>query len=201
MVRLGLIEEQDRASDAVRSRPIWELLSQYGLTAGVINWPLTYPAHGVNGYLVSDEFLHRTTSSAGATPGDDPLAYPREVLDEVATARARTGATQRSVTFAAQGVSGAQGREGRGAPDSALAADAAAEELANTLNDTRPTQFAAVRYAGIDLVSHYYLRYAMPSAFGDVSDDERIRHGRVLDQVLQLCGRHRRAGDGVDERR
>lgn len=48
--------------------------------------------------------------------------------------------------------------------------------------EIRPVQFTAVRYAGVDAVGHYYLRYAMPRAFGDVSDDERLRHGRVLEQ-------------------
>ena len=43
-------------------------------------------------------------------------------------------------------------------------------------------QFTAVRYPGIDAVGHYYLRYALPRAFGDVSDEERLRHGRVLEQ-------------------
>ena len=39
----------------------------------------------------------------------------------------------------------------------------------------------AVRYAGLDAVGHYYLRYANPDAFGDVSEDERRQFGRVLD--------------------
>ena len=33
-----------------------------------------------------------------------------------------------------------------------------------------------------DTVGHYFLRYAMPQEFGDVSDDERARFGRVMDQ-------------------
>ena len=182
LVRLGFIEEQSRASDAVRSRPIWELLSRYGISAGVINWPLTYPAHGINGYLVSDEFLHRDATSVVATASDDPLAYPPEVLDEVAVARARASPAEKSVAFASQGTSGTEPREGRGAPEGARAADSLAEQLAQTLRETRPAQFSAVRFPGVDVVGHYYLRYAMPSAFGDVSDDERLRHGRVLEQ-------------------
>ncbi len=69
LVRLGLIEEESHGSDAVRARPIWELLSGYGVTAGVIDWPLTYPARGINGYLISDEFLHRDPASVLAVDG------------------------------------------------------------------------------------------------------------------------------------
>ncbi len=181
LVRLGLIEEEERASDAVRARPIWELLSRYGMTAGVIDWPLTYPAHGVNGYLVSDEFFHRDPTSLLASIGEPPMAYPPEVVEEARIARLQATPEQTSIAFAAGPSSGAQPREGH-APALALAADAAAEQIAQVFSELRPVQFTAVRYPGIDAVGHYYLRYAVPRAFGDVSDDERLRHGRVLEQ-------------------
>ena len=183
LVRLGLIEEEDRTSEALRARPVWELLSSYGITAGVINWPLTYPAHGIDGYLISDEFLHRDATSVQASLRDEPpLAYPPEVLDEARVARMRAADEQAPIAFAAQQPSGMQPREGRGTPSNALAADAAAAELAQVFGETRPVQFTAARYPGIDAVGHYYLRYALPRAFGDVSDEERLRHGRVLEQ-------------------
>jgi hypothetical protein len=43
-------------------------------------------------------------------------------------------------------------------------------------------RFVAVRFPGVDAVGHYFLRYANPSPFGDVSEDERRRYGRVLEQ-------------------
>jgi len=181
LVRLGLIEEEERASDAVRARPVWELLSRYGITGGVIDWPLTYPAHGVNGYLVSDEFLHRDPTSLLASVGEPALAYPPEVVEEARILRLQATPEQTSIAFAAGQSSGTQPREGR-APALALAVDAAAEQIAQVFSELRPVQFTAVRYPGIDAVGHYYLRYAIPRAFGDVSDDERLRHGRVLEQ-------------------
>ncbi len=182
LVRLGLIEEEERDSDAVRARPIWELLSRYGISAGVIDWPLTYPAHGVNGYLVSDEFLHRDPTSLLASIGEPPLAYPPEVVEEARIARLQAAPPeQTTVAFAAGPASAARPREGR-APELALAADVAAGQIAQVFSELRPAQFTAVRYPGIDAVGHYYLRYAMPRAFGDVSDEERLQHGRVLEQ-------------------
>jgi hypothetical protein len=182
LVRLGLIEEEGRASDAVRARPIWELLSGYGITAGVIDWPLTYPAHGVNGYLISDEFLHRDAASVIASVGDPPLAYPPDAAEEARIARLNAGPGPASIAFAAQRTSGTQPREGQVTPATALAADAAAEQIAQAFGEQRPVQFTAIRYPGLDAVGHYYLRYALPRAFGDVSDEERLRHGRVLEQ-------------------
>jgi hypothetical protein len=183
LVRLGLIEEEARASDAVRARPLWELLSSYGISAGVIGWPLTYPAHGVNGYLISDEFLGRDAVSVVASLRDEhSLVFPPEVLDEARAVLMHAAPEQASVAFAAQQTSRSQVREGQGAPASALAADAAADQLARVFGERRPARFSAVRYPGIDAVGHYYLRYAVPRAFGDVSDEERLQHGRVLEQ-------------------
>ena len=182
LVRLGLIEEEGRASDAVRARPIWELLSGYGITAGVIDWPLTYPAHGVNGYLISDEFFHRDPASVIGSTGELPLAYPPEAADEARAARLSATRATASVAFAAQPASGTRLREGQVMPENALAADAAAEQIAESFGGLRPVQFTAIRYPGIDAVGHYYLRYALPREFGDVSDEERLRHGRVLER-------------------
>jgi hypothetical protein len=183
LVRFGLIEEQERASDAVRARPIWELLSSYGITAGVIDWPLTYPAHGLNGYLISDEFLRRDETSVLASLRDEPpLAFPPDVLDEARAARMSATPEATSIARAAQRAAGTQAGEGQATPATPLAVDAAAEQLALDLAYTRPVQFTAVRYPGVDAVGHYYLRYAVPRAFGDVSDQERLQFGRVLEQ-------------------
>ena len=181
LVRLGLIEEEGRASDAVRARPIWELLSGYGITAGVIDWPLTYPAHGVNGYLISDEFLHRDAASVIASMDEPPLAYPADAADEALAARLNAGPGP-AIAFASHRTSGTQPREGQATPATALAADVAAEQIGQAFAEQRPVQFTAIRYPGVDAVGHYYLRYALPRAFGDVSDEERLRHGRVLEQ-------------------
>jgi hypothetical protein len=181
LVRLGLIEETGQASDTVRARRLWELLSGYGITVGVIDWPLTYPAQGVNGYLISDEFLHRDAASVVASMGEPPLAYPPGAAEEASLARQSAAPGPASIVFAAQPAPGGEPREGHVTPANALAADVAVEQIAASFGEMRPAQFTAVRYPGVDAVGHYYLRYALPSAFGDVSDEERLRHGRVLE--------------------
>ena len=42
--------------DDIRVKFVWEILSDYGKTVGVINWFCTFPAVPVNGYLISDRF-------------------------------------------------------------------------------------------------------------------------------------------------
>ena len=38
------------------------------------------------------------------------------------------------------------------------------------------------RYQSLDPIGHYFLRYALPSEFGDVDDEERRRLGSVLER-------------------
>jgi predicted AlkP superfamily phosphohydrolase/phosphomutase len=43
-----------------------------------------------------------------------------------------------------------------------------------------------VRYQSLDPIGHYFLRFVMPSEFGDVTDKERRRFGSVLEQHYSL---------------
>ncbi len=55
--------------------------------------------------------------------------------------------------------------------------DLAYERVAQALTQVHPPQVTLVRYQSLDPIGHYFLRYAMPSEFGDVTDDERRRLG------------------------
>lgn len=159
LFRFGLLSEETQTAEMVKARPIWDLLSGFGITTGVIDWPVTYPAHSARGYLVSDEFLRRADASVLAASHDEPpLVSPSDVLETAHMARLHVTS------------------------EAAYAGDAAVEQIARDLNAPHPVQFTAIRYPGLDNVGHYYLRYAVPRAFGDVSDEERIQYGRVLEQ-------------------
>ena len=159
LFRFGLLAEEPPSADVVRARPVWELLNMFGISTGVVDWPVTYPAHRVSGFLVSDEFFREDDSAVMMSSRDDaPLVWPPDLLDEARAARSQASR------------------------DTQHAADAASEQIAQTLGASIPVQFSATRLPGLDAIGHYYLRYAMPHAFGDVSSDERARYGRVLDQ-------------------
>jgi hypothetical protein len=180
LVRFGLLREEERTSLMVRARPLWELLNKYGVTTGVIDWPMTYPATAIDGYLVSDEFLRRDDASLVAAVGDGATAWPPEAVEIARHARLRA-VPESTVALVARRAVSRQPGEGQ-APLAAVGTDAVAEQLAQSLSEWRPAQFTAVRYPGLDAVGHYYLRYAMPRAFGDVSDAELLEYGRVLEQ-------------------
>jgi len=56
------------------------------------------------------------------------------------------------------------------------------DRIAQALGQSRPTQVTIVRYQSLDPIGHYFLRYATPAEFGDVSDEERRRLGSVLER-------------------
>lgn len=54
--------------------PIWKILSENGLTSGVVNVPFTYPPQKLNGFMISGE------DAPGAHPS---IAYPSKVYEEI----------------------------------------------------------------------------------------------------------------------
>ena len=64
--------------------------------------------------------------------------------------------------------------------------DRAYDRIAQALARVRSTQVTIVRYQSLDPIGHYFLRYAVPSEFGDVTDEERRRFGPVLEKQYKV---------------
>jgi hypothetical protein len=172
LIRYGLISARPYASDSFRTQPLWRMLARYGVRTGLIGLPLTHPADAPSGFIVSDRFLRRADRSVlEAGPAVSP---PR--LDDVA----RTVSVSEDPEAFPAGVrlDGTPPLDERG---SSIDADRVHHALARELDAAEPVRLLAVRYTGLDAVGHYYLRYTQPESFGDVSEDERRRFGRVLD--------------------
>jgi hypothetical protein len=179
LVHFGIITAVPHTAMSVLARPLWSILGSAGLTSGVVNWPLTYPASPIRGYLVSDQFYR---PGALSLEPDDSVRN----LDPAARPALRT--IQPPGLF----------DEARAAGDRALASDEAEprpdpfetlpfvtdrmyEQVAITLDGKIRPDVSAVRYRGLDVAGHRFLRYAMPRDYGDVSADERRRFGPVLE--------------------
>lgn len=166
LVRFGLVGEVPHSSASLRTRPFWSILSVLGIPVGVVGWPLTQPAPIVRGYMVSDAYAR-----LAATPSaidDSSSVYPPEMQPEIA--RALESAAVSDAPDVVSAVNVAPGR-----------IDHMFDQIAGTLAADHPTRVTVVRYSSLDPIGHYYLRYANPSAFGDVTDDERRRFGSVLE--------------------
>ncbi len=175
LVSFGALMERAHTSATLQTLPVWSILGRSGIRSSIVRWPLTWPATPIEGTLVSDEF-HRASDIALAIGGGE-LAWPpglaRTLRQGQRVARASAGAGL---------LPGDLPEDVR----SALRLDRLYADTWHRLDETDPARFSVLRLTGIDSVGHVYMRYAVPRDFGDVSDEERRRHGRVLEQYYRF---------------
>lgn len=181
---IGVIDAEAHTSASLTARPIWSIIGDdYGVSVGVIGWPLSHPATPVSGVLVSDLF-HRLSATEMERSGAAEIAPP-SLLEAARTALA-TPVTPDPVSVVTLPSSlpstiATGDQEGQREPEPLLA-DRIHLQLYRALTAQAPMRFTAVRFPGVDAVGHYYLRYANPAPFGDVTEEERQRYGRLLDE-------------------
>ena len=171
LVRFGFLRQVTHTSRDVTARPIWDILSQYGVPVGVVDWSLTQPAPDLLGYAVSDEF-ERLTASAAEVENNQSV-WPREAVSIAAAAAAQPPMGPRV-------VQAARNRQVSDLIAQTCRADAAYEQMVSALERQYPSRFQAVRFKCLDAAGHYLLRYAAPNPFGDVSDEEVERYRVAL---------------------
>lgn len=199
LVTFGFLFEEGHTSRSLRVRPIWSILGDLGVHVGVIGWPVTHPVSVVNGYMVSDTF-HRLDEAQLDLEGDEAVSPPA-LVDAVRAATALPPDPDPPSLDDLPVTGAGDDPEARREPEPLLA-DRIHLQIWRALEQTTPARFVAARFAGIDAVGHYYLRYANPTPFGDVTDDERRRLGRVLeqyyaflDQIIERTLNELRPGD------
>lgn len=178
LVRFGILHERPHDGGSLRARVLWRILSDAGVPVGVIGWPLTHPASSLNGFVVSDAFHALALEevdleNAGAvSPPSLFLEVRRALLGDV---------SPDPLTLVARMPEPPRG-DADARPDPApVAADRMHLQIMEALDRAIAPRFLAVRLPGLDAVGHYFMRYANPSAFGDVSDEERRQYGRAVD--------------------
>lgn len=176
LVRFGLLIEQPHSSATFRTRTLWSILGTSGFSVGVVAWPLTEPAPMVRGYVVSDTY-HRAAMT-GSGIDDPPRLYPSDLQPDALSAMESAVADGSAAAATTLGnLPAADPRR-----DGPARTDRIYDRIARALAKARPAQVTVTRYQSLDTIGHYFLRYAMPSEFGDVSVDERQRLGAVLDR-------------------
>jgi len=177
LVRFGFLVEEPHTSAMLRTRALWGILSTHGVSVGAVAWPLTQPAPVVRGYVVSDTYLRLAATPSGIV--DSPAVYPSEVQGDVTRATENAAADASAVVSVPAGSLEAR-HETPGRTDRIY------DRIARDLAGLRAPQVTLTRYQSLDPIGHYFLRYAMPSEFGDVSDDEQRALGPVLERHYRL---------------
>jgi predicted AlkP superfamily pyrophosphatase or phosphodiesterase len=184
LVRYGFLREEPLSPEAFATKPLWTILSERGIRVGLVGWPLTHPAPDLRGYVVSD-VLHRVDEGRLALEGGAAVT-PISAWAPIAAARGLAlNPDPHDVLARADALPHAGEVDVRADPKP-VQADSLHLRILETMESSRASRFVAVRLPGLDAVAHYYLRYASPEAFGDVSDDERRRFGGVLDEYYTV---------------
>jgi predicted AlkP superfamily phosphohydrolase/phosphomutase len=174
LLRFDVLHEEPHNATALRARPLWTILSAAGVSTGVVNFPLTYPAASVNGFIVSDAYLRSSDSSTRQS--DPAMLSPSDLEDGAATLLRSDNA-----------ITPLPGLEGLPERHKAPARiDQQYQRIHQWLTTTRPVQVSLMRFQSPDQIGHYFLRYAVPSRFGDVSDEDRRRYGGLLEAHYAL---------------
>ncbi len=181
LVRFGFVRQEPNSAAELRSRPIWSILSESGLSVGVVRWALTYPTEPVQGFVLSDRF-HESIGSMLEL--EARVVYPPDALPLARDAFAQQA--DGSELLAAPGLTAplVVGPEATSNMRDHLYAQAMRD-----LRTRWPVRFSALRYQGLDTVGHYYLRYTQPREFGDLPEDERRRRLQVIDRYYGYIDR------------
>jgi predicted AlkP superfamily phosphohydrolase/phosphomutase len=176
--RFGFLVEQEHTSATFRTRTLWSILSTEGFTVGAVGWPLTQPAPVVRGFVVGETF-HRVAQMPSGI--DDATAmYPPDLHAEALAALDAAIDATPSIVTASLAPSLDAHHEAPARIDRAYA------RIAEAMARARPPQVLLTRYQSLDPIGHYFLRYALPSEFGDVTEDERRQLGGVLERHYAL---------------
>ena len=188
LVHLGFVRDEPNAATTWRARPLWSIISSAGVPVGVARWPLTYPAEDVNGFLITDRF-HQVVGSIAEF---DRAASPRDILPALAEAFARP--------VDVSDVLPASAGDGGTSPEaSALRRDRLYSRAMHDFAAEMRPRFTALRYDGLDVVGHYYLRYTQPRTFRDVPEEQRRRFSQVIDRYYAFVdGEVGAALEGLD---
>lgn len=179
LVRYGFLRVEPHTPESMASLPLWHILSARGIRVGVVGWPLTHPAPQLRGYAVSD-VLHRIDDARFVLDGASAVSPPA-LWTAIMAARTRPLAPDPHDVLSPTGpLPRGSAADGRVDP-APVQADGLHLRLLDALEAGRTSRFVAIRLPGLDAVAHYFLRYASPEEFGDVTAEERELFGRVLD--------------------
>ena len=166
LVTLGIIRDVPKTSTAWRSRPLWTILADAGVSVGIVRWPLTYPAQPVLGFLVADRF-HDAVGSMFEF--DDGGVYPSAVIRLARQSLAADSSPSLSL----------YGGSSDSPEESAFVRDRFYSRVMQTLRQEWNPQVTALRYQGLDQVGHRHWTAEQPRS----REEERRRSAQALERA------------------
>lgn len=180
-------------SNLRRTKAFWNVMSDAGVTVGVVAWWATWPAEAVDGFLVSDRVayqLFRTDDSALPSAGK---VHPPALWDRVAPWVVRPEDVAPGEVLGFQDASvpaptGAQDAELLEQFASVLASTRTYARIALELHEDVDPRVAAYYFEGPDTASHLFMRFA-PPLLPEVDPARGARYGTVVARTYELHDR------------
>ncbi len=185
--RLGLVQRSPSNAALRRTQPFWTILSSFGVDVGLVRWWGSYPADEIRGFVVS-EYFHRQVREKFQPPLPR-LTHPEELFPRLGSEVIFPDAIDDETL--ARFVDPALDFEGDDFPwkaelTRALADDLTYRNIGRQLREEFQPEVFATYYFGLDVIGHYFTRYDQPERFGDVSDEEIRRYGRVVSSYYRF---------------
>jgi hypothetical protein len=193
LLDLGAVAQETPGASALHSRTLWDILADFHLAAGIVRWPLTWPAKATRGFVISDRF--EQTSSSPLRLSDSTNGAPTTAAQ---LAREAFDATQLTpwtdvlpddVTAAAKSSTIARARWDRSYNHALVGFDktVGGEQVhVSGLLDQFAVDLTAIRYTGIQVLSRPYFGYSEPgrlvSQMRIGTPEEQRRYGGALDR-------------------
>jgi hypothetical protein len=184
----GFVRAEPLTAASLRARPMWDILADFNVPSGIVNWPLTRPARTTFGFLISDYFDEATSSPIRS--GDPRAGDPTTAVNIARGVFDRWQQVPESDVLPAAPASGP-----RPAGIRRARWDRAYAESEVELTAWFAPRLTALRLEAVDELGHAYLRDAETEPFGNVgrSDVERspldryYAHldGQIADAIAQ----------------
>jgi hypothetical protein len=188
--RAGLVSRRPVTSTSRTRRALWNVLDAFGIPAGLVRIWGTHPPETIRGFVLSPYFYALRDDPERVTG----TLHPPGLLAE-ATARAlgprdlEAGVLRELADPPSPGASLLEDPRLEALAAQALAPDLTYARAAGVLRGAYDPPFFALSFRGYDVAGHSFYREAHPDLFGDVSEEEERRYGRVLDRYASLLGR------------
>jgi hypothetical protein len=182
----------------IRTKTLWDVVSESGGRVGVVNWWHSWPAAPVNGFIVSDRLHYWRAAWRGKAAKDTHLTYPQGLLDEVRELmtppeHVTAAELQRFIDLPADEIRTLMDVPVRTRSPVievrflVSADDSYSRILHHCLEREPGTQLAVAYFRGPDIAQHCGYRFMPTSTASDATPEERRAYGRVVPEAYRFA--------------
>ena len=188
-------------STSRRCKALWNILSDAGLQAGVVNWFASHPAESINGFIVTDQYPHPVGPPDKEWPAVPNSVHPQSLREPACGLRihpALLGPAALKEFLPTLGSWDASQDSRVGALRAMLARCTTVHTIATWLMQEQEWDFCGIYYDAVDRFAHAFMEY-FPPRMPHVSEEDFERfqhvmtacykfHDMMLGRLMDLAG-------------